>query len=265
MLADSLAEASSVAPTVASGEHTTQLVTLLAPVFAAGLAAVHLFAGKLQFLDAIPRSRWLSLSGGSAVAYVFVHLLPEIRHIATTIERSESVLVQIEQHVYLIALLGFTTFYGLERLVRKSKGRESEQESRKSDGVFWLHIGSFAVYNALIGYLLLHQEEPGVGTLATFFVAMALHFVVNDYGLREYHGRAYHRYGRWILSVAVFVGLAVGYLAEVSELQVGVLFAFLAGGVILNVIKEELPAERQSRFWAFAVGVGGYALLLLSM
>jgi len=38
-----------------------------------------------------------------------------------------------------------------------------------------------------------------------------------------------------------------------------VLLAFLAGGVILNVLKEELPEERDRRFWAFLVGAAAYA------
>lgn len=33
----------------------------------------------------------------------------------------------------------------------------------------------------------------------------------------------------------------------------------------LNVLKEELPEERQSRFWAFATGVVGCAALLLML
>jgi hypothetical protein len=41
------------------------------------------------------------------------------------------------------------------------------------------------------------------------------------------------------------------------------LFAFLAGGVVLNVLKEELPEERESRFWAFALGAASYTALLL--
>lgn len=31
----------------------------------------------------------------------------------------------------------------------------------------------------------------------------------------------------------------------------------------MNVLKEELPEERQSRFWAFALGAAAYAALLL--
>jgi hypothetical protein len=33
-------------------------------------------------------------------------------------------------------------------------------------------------------------------------MAMALHFVVNDHGLREHHKEAYLRRGRWILAAA---------------------------------------------------------------
>jgi hypothetical protein len=39
---------------------------------------VHAIGGRLRFLDVIPRSTWLSLAGGISVAYVFVHLLPEL-------------------------------------------------------------------------------------------------------------------------------------------------------------------------------------------
>jgi hypothetical protein len=34
-------------------------------------------------------------------------------------------------------------------------------------------------------------------------------------------------------------------------------------GVLLNVLKEELPAERKSRFWAFGLGAALYAAFLI--
>ena len=55
----------------------------------------------------------------------------------------------------------------------------------------------------------------------------------------------------------------MGVAGDVSEAALAVLFAFLAGGVVLNVLKEELPEERQSRFWAFALGASAYAAILL--
>ena len=94
---------------------------------------------------------------------------------------------------------------------------------------------------------------------------MALHFVVNDFGLREHHKKMYDHTGRWILAAAVVTGWVIGVGIELSQAAIAVLFAFLAGGVVLNVLKEELPEERESRFWAFAVGALGYAALLLAL
>jgi hypothetical protein len=42
-------------------------------------------------------------------------------------------------------------------------------------------------------------------------------------------------------------------------------FAFLAGGVVLNVLKEELPDGRESRFLPFLAGPGACAALLLAL
>jgi len=57
----------------------------------------------------------------------------------------------------------------------------------------------------------------------------------------------------------------VGLVVELPEAAIAVLTAFLAGGVVLNVLKEEIPEERQSRFWAFALGAALYAALLLAL
>lgn len=243
-------------------------VCLLSVVLAVGLALVHLFSGKLRFLEEIHRSRWLSIGSGVSVAYVFVHILPELSTAQETIQGVVGGgLAFLEHHVYLVTLLGVAVFYGLERAAKLS--RQRNQKAGRGDvteaEVFWLHICSFAIYNALIGYLLLHREEPGIQSLLFFFFAMALHFVVNDNGLRENHKESYDRMGRWILAAAIIFGWVIGLGTEIHEAAIAVLFAFLAGGVILNVLKEELPDERQSKFWAFALGAAIYAALLVSV
>ena len=236
---------------------------LVVAASALALAAVHASAGKLRFRS-IPRSYWLSGAGGVSVAYVFVHVLPELDAGQAAIERS--VLGFLEHHVYLLALSGFALFYGVERLAQRSTDdREGDERAdlENSDGVFWVHVGSFAAYNLIIGYLLVHRERPGLDSLLFYAFAVGLHFVVNDHGLRDHHHDAYDRVGRWVLAAAVLAGVGVGLLTSVEEPLVMSLFAFLAGGIILNVIKEELPKERRSNFWAFGVGTAGYAALLL--
>ncbi len=229
------------------------------------LAMVHLFAGALNFLGGIPRSRWLSIAGGISVAYVLVHLLPELSKGQEAVEEAACLLPFLERHVYLMALLGLAVFYGVERSARRAKHGSPHAERPTTGRAFWLSVVSFAVYNAVIGYLLVHREDDSLSGLVLFSVALGVHFVVNDFGLRERHREAYVRVGRRLLAAGILAGWAVGELTEISEAAIALLIGFLAGGVILNVMKEELPQERQSRFYAFAAGATGYAALLIAV
>lgn len=47
-------------------------------IFAVGFVGIHLFSKRLKLLKVLPRSRFLSIAGGISVAYVFLHLLPEL-------------------------------------------------------------------------------------------------------------------------------------------------------------------------------------------
>jgi zinc transporter ZupT len=241
------------------------LLTVPAFVAAVVLGLAHLLSGRLRFLEGTPRSRWLSAAGGVSVAYVFVHLLPELVAAQQAVqERAAGVLPFLEDHVWLVALLGLALFYGVENhsLSSRHRRRAATGEDRTTSDAFWLSLGSFAVYNLLIGYLLVRGESDDIGTLALFTLALGVHFVINDFGLREHHKAAYDRLGRWMLFVAVLGGWLVGVLTEISEAALGLVLAFIAGGVVLNVLKEELPGERSARFSAFALGAAFYAALL---
>lgn len=225
-------------------------------------ALTHIFIGKLTFLDTVPRSRWLSFAGGVGVSYVFLHILPELNQHQEILTNALGVSDKAaEAWIYLIALAGLTLFYGLERAVKTS--RKANAKDRIESEILWVHIVSFGIYNILIGYLLLHRQETGVWPLITYAAAMSLHFVTNDFGLRQDQKEQYDDAGRWIIAGAVVSGWVLGVFVSLPQMIVGVLFAFLAGGVVLIVLKEELPEERQSRFWPFALGVASYAALLI--
>jgi hypothetical protein len=231
----------------------------LAVALSVVLAAVHVVVARFCITEGGPRTRFLSVAGGVSVAYVFVHILPELQAGATTLEEQTAVVSAVfERHIYLVALLGFVVFYGLERFVQHEGAGVNPDEAV---AVFWLHVGSFAAYNALVGYLLVHREEPGVVSLLVFATAMALHFLVNDVGL-QHHREPYASRGRWVLAGGVLAGTAVGVLVDVGDVLLAALFAFLAGGIVLNTIKEELPEERDSHFWSFALGAAAYSAVL---
>lgn len=242
-------------------------IVLITGAMAAVFALIHLEVGRLEVLGHIPRNRWLSFAGGVAVAYVFLHILPELSaHQEEFTEALGLTAVTAESLIYAMALVGLGTFYGVERAVKLSRERSQKkgQGSQTEESLLALHIGSFAVFNLLIGYLLLHREEFGLWSLALYFVAIGLHFLTSDFGMRADHEEVYDRMGRWVIAAAVIGGWALGVITQVPQLVVGLLFAFVSGGIVLNVLKEELPEERKSRFLPFAGGATLYAALTLT-
>lgn len=238
------------------------------PLLAAfGLASVHLFSQKLRMLDGIPRNRFLSVAGGMAVAFVFLRLLPAVISGQEVLARAAegTFLHFLDRHVFVATLLSLLVFYGLEHAARASKQRQQERqgEAKTSHEVFWLHMGTFGVMNLLIGYLLIHNRERSLLALLLFFIAMTLKFVVNDHALHRDHKDRYDRIGRYLLALAVLLGVGIRLLVKLPEPAPVLLQAVLAGAVLLNVLKEEIPSAQKARYGAFLSGALGYAALLL--
>ena len=230
-------------------------------------AAIHLLGSRIEVAQTAPRRIWLSAAGGISIAYVFVHILPELAHHQKVFDKGGpfGLLDGSERHVYFMALLGLVCFYGLELAVRASENRQEIKSGvrRVSPAIFWLQLATYALYNLIIGYLLLDREETGLVNLATYAVAMGLHFVVNDQGLRAQSYPDSDKVGRWVLAFAAVAGWTIAIIVDLPSVAIAGLFAFLAGGIILNVLKYELPADRQSDFRAFLLGAGAYAAILL--
>jgi hypothetical protein len=218
------------------------------------LAAVHALAARLTALHGDSRRRWLSVASGVAVAFLFVHMLPLV---AAGGEALAAAGLRMEAPTFILALAGVMVFYGLERAAMRSK--KAADGDRTSREVFLVHLLAFAGYNAVIGHLLVVEEHP---SLPLFTAAVAIHFAVVDYGLEDHHQEPYVRYGRWVLVGAIFAGWGVSYLIELPPVVVASLFAFITGAMVLNVLKEELPKEKESRFVPFVAGAAACTLLL---
>lgn len=231
-------------------------------VAALAMAALHLAGQRMTFLSGLPRSAWLSAAGGVSVAYVFVHLLPVLAE--SQARDAPEVFGFVEHEIFLLGLIGLVVFYGVEHqsLDSRRRRRGADQADCTGAGAFWVSIGSFAVYNGVVGYLLMRPELAETSSLALYTLALGVHFVINDHALREHHQGAYDRVGRWIVAGAVLAGWALSVTIEISGEAIAMILAFLAGGVILNVFKEELPSDRQARLWPFVVAAALYAVLL---
>lgn len=153
------------------------------------IVAVHMLAGHLRFISYRPRSRWLSAAGGLGAAYVFLHLMPDLQSHHEALRRAQAGPPSLWHHAYLIALIGLVTFYALERWAKLTRGRQAASgPDATPPSVFWISIAAFTVYNALLGYLIVHEIAAGSSHPFLFTLAIGVHFAANDHGL--YHDRA---------------------------------------------------------------------------
>lgn len=235
-------------------------------VIALALAGLHLAATHIRRLPFVPESVTGSFAGGLAVAYVFLHLLPEIAEgneaIGELLEDTIEVTPLFDLGIFVVALTGFTAFYGLDRLA----SRRAAQPQGDSAGLYWLHIGAFSIYNTLITYTMALRLETGVLFAVLFAIAMGLHFVLTDRHLEEHYPRRFANSGRLILAGALLLGWLLSALfAPQSTVVVAILTALLGGSVLLNVFKEELPSNRGSSFPWFLAGLVLYSVLLATI
>jgi hypothetical protein len=264
----------------------TTAAVILALVSTVVLAALHLLAPRIRGLPFVPEQATASFAGGLAVSYVFLHLLPEIargnEELRELFQEQGGPSPLLELGIFVVALVGFLIFYALERLAERSQAKAPDtgrrghtparseavpEEGTGNPHVFWIHLSSFAVYNALITYTLPLNYRVSIPFAVLFTVAMGLHFVLSDRGLEEHYGKQFDRMlPRLLLTGALVLGWVLASLfAPTRSVTVSLLTAFLAGSILLNVFKEEIPSTRRSSLTWFTVGLVTYAVLLFGV
>ncbi|MDN7242692.1 hypothetical protein QWY14_12840 [Planococcus sp. N028] len=235
-----------------------------------GFVLVHLFTHFVAFLNAPQKNFLLSLVSGGSIAYVFLHLVPELTHYNEVVEKAHLPFVfeHIHYFAYVLSLLGIAIFYGIDKLNTDSQQKNEDEKNltRPQKRVFALHIIAFALYNGLIGYLVTYLSGDNIAAYAIYFIVFSFHFIANNRVLHLTHEDLYTKVGRWVLAISVFAGWLINELTPNSELTVAILSAFLTGGVILNIMNDELPDQKKSSFAAFAIGlvaIGGLLQLII--
>lgn len=231
-----------------------------------GFIMVHIFTDSIKFLDERMTNRLMSLVSGGSIAYVFLHLVPELTHYNKVAEQASlpSWLEGIDYATYVAALLGIAVFYGINQLREKSekKNKNESNVSRPNTSIFLLEIGAFSLYNGLIGYLLPELSGGNLAAYLIYFIVFSFHFIANNRVLHLTHEDRYTKIGRWILAFSVLIGWILYETTHASDLTLAFLSSFLTGGIVLNILNDELPQESKSSYIAFLLGMAFIAVLL---
>ena len=182
-----------------------------------------------------------------AVGYVFAHLLPEL-------DKGHAMLGEF---IFVLALISLIVYYGLEKymLVHKAKYVDSEGEHRN----FRLKLTQLAVYNWLIVYgTPTELAESGFHAIPVV-LAIGIHLVHADYSFSGEYPQPFAAWGRYVMAAAPIIGwITVVIDGKTNEELNDIFVALLAGTILYNVFKEELPEHNKSHFRWFLAGAAGF-------
>ncbi|MBM4761363.1 hypothetical protein [Bacillus sp. B15-48] len=210
---------------------------------------IYLYAYKLIPSNRMKRKMWISFVGGMAAAYVFVYVLPYFHDHQQAIKEEYGRLAT-QTELYFVGLIGLLIFYGVQKYVEHGRySKKADKEPR-----FWVQVIFFAIYNMLISYSIVSTDISGVKAIF-YATAIGLHFLVVAHDIWRYNPDLYVTIGRFIMASGVFIGWMMGMWLSISYLIEAIIFAFISGAMILNVLSNELPRHREAHFPTFAFGV----------
>ncbi len=212
-------------------------------VVAAVFAAVHLATPLIARAIRNPE-RFESFSGGLAVAYVFLHLLPEL-------DEGHALL---GTRIYFVALFGFAAVYAFEyRMTHRDRDAEGAH--------FALHTTLATVYTALLVFTLGAQLPATLPMTLVFIVSIGMHLSSGDVGSLNRYGDRFRNRGRYILAAAAMAGYALSLFRRPHEAAIDALTALLAGFMLFRVFREELPHLSKAKLRPFFAGMVTFLLL----
>lgn len=199
-----------------------------------------------------------SISGGMAAAYVFLVLIPELKVFDETIQGSYL-------NAYVLALFGLVLFKGLQHLClhlvnQRSKVHEewgfihAHGMERSLD--FKVASGVFCLYASLVILTLPFQFSHLAGPVdrILYLVTFVFHLGLVMLGLYEEDAKAFHRFVPRSVSVFLTVALVLALARVLPPVLVIAFMSLLAGIIMFQVFRTELPAASRSSFSWFVFG-----------
>lgn len=217
------------------------------------LMLAHMFGPNIRSLLRRKGHLASSFGGGMAVAYVFLQLFPEIEHVH----------YHLGDRIHLITLASFLIFFAIElRILSQSSAGQGGTTAEPEARIFWLHIAVSWIYTAMVIFALPTDVTENAGSVVVGSLAIGLHLIYKDYVLRSHHARYFENAGRYLLALAPLAGWFTRSLVSPSEAVFDLFVAVLAGFLMQNVFRDELPHREDARLpWLFS-GAALYAVLV---
>ncbi|MBY0280699.1 MAG: hypothetical protein K2W94_00890 [Alphaproteobacteria bacterium] len=237
-------------------------ITALCVVF---LLSVHWGVPRLRKLKIFDQSILNSITGGVALGYILLHVLPSLMlNLDDLRDSTYSNFLGNEKNfiflVFVFVLLGFLTLYALEKLAhdKTRKGQEASQI------IYITHVGTLTYLNLTIALMMPAMANESLSALMAFTFIMGLHFILQDHSMSHHFPRRFDELGRYIIMVGIVLGWLIGVflLPHTHTVSATLMYAFLAGALILGTVKTEFSLfEEHSHFPTFIASLSAEAAI----
>ena len=213
------------------------------------MAAAYILYPGFEKAASAHQHLWIPFTGGVAIGYVFLYLLPKLSDYTDSIrvEDVQGIREILDYRVYLYGLLGFVFYYFVDQY--------KAQKNRKQIGPKILLGSGFFIYSLLTGYILANWSRPGLIPVFLAGSILTLHLLGVNHQLRKWHRRVFDDYFRWLFAFALIIGWGAGIFLDIPrEMEIAVT-GMLAGGIITNIMNEEIPNRNPYKIVPFIAGV----------
>lgn len=217
------------------------------------LSLIHLLGNNKRWSELIWKGPFLSFAAGISFSYVFIKLLPELEKGQPLLKQTfNPIIPYLDRHTYLIALFGVLFYYGIHT---------STLSGTKSG--YWINLMGYQLFNFFVGASLADINDPDIQPLLLLTIAIGMHYFIRDHQAYVKDALLYDRYARWLLILALFAGYGVGYFMNIPDILVAIVVSFIAGGILLNALRYDLPKREQIGYGFFVLGALMFTIILL--
>ncbi|MEK4920604.1 hypothetical protein MKX78_01570 [Cytobacillus sp. FSL R5-0569] len=219
------------------------------------LIFIQLFALRIIKWLPMKEQKILSLSGGVAIAYVFVYILPSMHEEQDKLGGT----LAIDSELYFLGLIGLIVYYSVYKFAKSTKAQKMNQNA-----AYFVQATFFAIYTFMVSYIVFSSDVHS-GEALFYGLAIGLHFIGISYHIGKENEDIHHQYGRFLFAIATLIGALAGSMGPTTGLFVHSIIAFSSGAMIFNVISKELPEEDYAHLPTFLLASLLYSLILFTL
>jgi hypothetical protein len=113
----------------------------------------------------------------------------------------------------------------------------------------------YGIYSVQLGYLLASYRQPDLATHVLSAAILGPHLMGIDHHIAQRHPIAFSAVLRWVFAACCIAGWAIGAFTERLQYAVMLSNTFVAGGIIVIALREELRDQRSTLLPFFAAVV----------